>query len=191
MASLTAIVERAPPGGVPAAGSSASPSLSRNPASRSPTSSKKNKKNKKGAPPDALSLLKNRPGIDGAPLGSPAAAPSSPTGSAIDADPTIANAFYGLKPLPEAVATVSPSAAGSGRDRAKTAARPAKNGGSPSASSRLGSRAVGGGRTTLSRTGKELVGAGEVGCVGVPGGEGGTGALSARLLGGANGGGSG
>lgn len=190
MASLTAIVERAPPGGAPAAGSSASPSLSRSPASISPTSSKKNKKNKKGAPPDALALLKNRPGIDGAPLGSPAAAPSSPTGSVIDADPAIAN--YGLKPLPEAVAPVSPSAAaGSGRDRAKTAARTAKKGGSPSASSPGGSRAMGGGKTTLSRTGKELVGAGEVGCVGVPGGGGGTGALSARLLGGANGGRSG
>ncbi|CAM9286904.1 unnamed protein product [Ectocarpus fasciculatus] len=190
MASLAAIAERAPPGGAPATGSSASPSLSRNPASISPTttsSKKNNKKNKKGAPPDALSLLKNRPGIGGAPLGSPAAAPSSPTGSAVDADPAIANAFYGLKPLPEAAAPVSPSAAGSGRDRAKTvAARTAKKGGS----SPGGSRAVGGGKITLSRTGKELVGAGEVGCVGVPGGEGGPGALSARLLGGANGGGS-
>ncbi|CAM9264236.1 unnamed protein product [Ectocarpus sp. 4 AP-2014] len=192
MASLTAIVERAPPGGAPAAGSSASPSLSRSPASRSPTSCKKRKNNKKGAPPDALALLKNRPGIDGAPLGSPAAAPSSPAGSAVDADPAIANAFYGLKPLPEAVAPVSPSAAaGSGRNRAKTAARTAKKGGSPAASSPGGSRAVGGGKTTLSRTGKELVGAGEVGCVGVPGGEGGMGALSARLFNGANGGRSG
>ncbi|CAN0261430.1 unnamed protein product, partial [Ectocarpus sp. 13 AM-2016] len=192
MASLTAIVERAPPGGAPAASSFTPPSLSRSPASRSPVSSKKNKKNKKnkkGAPPGALALLKNRPGIDGAPLGSPAAAPSSPTGSVVDADPTIANAFYGLKPLPEAVEPVSPSAAaGSGRDRAKTAARTAKKGGAPSVSSPGGSRAVGGGKTTLSRTGKELVGAGEVGCVGIPGGERGTGALSTRLLGGANGG---
>lgn len=213
MASITAIVGRTSPGGA-ALNSSTSPQLRRESTGLSTTGLLSTSPSfattttittKKGPPPDALSLLKNRPGIDGAPLGSPAAAPASPGGGGgVEDDPAIANVFYGLKPLPEAEPAPkkrgggSKSASAASRHSRRVTARTAK-GVSPSGSpagartaarplSAGRGRAVGGGKATLSRTGKELVCSGEIGRIGARegsgDGNGGQGALSTRVLGG-------
>lgn len=202
MASITAIAERPSPGGSALksrtslqwrreeTGLSGSPSV----ATTTTTTTKKSR------PPDALSLLKNRPGIDGAPLGSPAASPASPGHGGVEDDPAIANVFYGLKP--PAADPVPQKRRGGGGKAAPALRRVtarAATGGSPSGSTAAGAgaarplsagrgRAVGGGKSTLSRTGKELVCSGGIGGVGVRGGggdgNGGEGALSSRVLGG-------
>lgn len=201
VSSLAAIVERPPPAArvrntpsTPASlsGDNIGPSTSPDAAAAAATTKKKKK-----VPSDALSLLKHRPGLDGAALGSPAASPASPAAS--ESDPAIANVFYGLKPLPEVVsAQKSPP----GRGRSKTASAASRSSkrvtartaqtGSPTGSAAArpstagGVRAMGGGKSTLSRTGKELVYTGEIGRIGLRegggDGEGGAGALRSRLL---------
>lgn len=199
MSSLAALVERPPPGAHGRATTSTLPSLSRDNTGLSTSSpATAATRQKKRPPPDALSLLAHRPGIDGAALGSPAAAPASPAAS--ETDPAIANVFYGLKPLPEAVpAQRSPSrrggsttASAASRSSRRVTARTAKTG-SPTGSAAArpstagaGGRAMGGGKSTLSRTGKELIYSGEIRGIGLKegegDGEGGAGALSARIL---------
>lgn len=160
----------------------------------------------KTGPPEALALLNAHPGIDGEPLGSPAAAaataaatPGAAAGSADD-DPTIANAFSGLKPLPEL-----PQSAASKRGRGFRGGRRGKTtprggwGGHSARADESGvplvtggarpstaeGKAVGGGKQALARAGKDLTLAGEIRPVGRGlGGEGGggQGALSTRLF---------
>lgn len=201
MASLKAIAERPSPRGR-APHTSTPPSLKSDNAGLTSTPAAAATNNtKKRPPPDALSLLKHRPGFDGAALGSPAAAPASPAAgaSASETDPAIANVFYGLKPSPEAVPAkkIPPGRVGSkttsaaSRSSRRVTARTAKSG-SPMGSAAVrpltagGGRAVGGGKSTLSRTGKDLVYSGEIGGIGARGresaGEGGAGALSTRIL---------
>lgn len=206
MASITAIVERPSPLGAARNGkTSPQPESEEIEPSGSPSFAATNAKTaKKGPPPDALSLLKNRPGIDGAPLGSPTASPSGGGGGGVEDDPAIANVFYGLKPLPVAEPAPQKRRGGGGRKTAsasrRVTAKVAK--GAPSSSGSAAAagtgaarplsagrgRAVGGGKSTLSRTGKELVCSGEIGGVGARQGDGdgngGEGALSARVLGG-------
>lgn len=221
MASLEAIVDREPPSeGKTTSPASTPPSLRRDKTGL-PTASSYPPTLKRGPPPDALSLLKSRPGLDGTPLGSPTIVLAPPgTGgiSLAESDPVIANAFHGLKPLPQESALTGPvphKVGGSGKGRAKTASAAARSArrvtagavkkGSPAGSTAAGSgaaaragfgarpstagaaRSAGGGTFMLSRTGKELVCTGQVGRVGVRGGEGdgegGGGALGARLLG--------
>lgn len=205
MASITAIVERPSPVGAARSGRTlpqsrreqTEPSGSPSFASTTTTTPKKR------PPPDALSLLKNRPGIDGAPLGSPAASPSS-GGGGVEDDPAIANVFYGLKPVPMAEPAPQKRRGGGGSKTASAsrrvtarAVKGASSSGSAAAAAGTGAarplsagrgRAVGGGKSTLSRTGKELVCSGEIGGVGVREGDGdgngGEGALSTRVLGG-------
>lgn len=190
MSSLAAIVERPPPAARARSTTSTPPSLSRDNTGLStspPATTAATATHKKRPPPDALCLLTHRPGIDGAALGSPAAAPASPAAS--ETDPAIANVFYGLKPLPEAVpAQRSPSRRGGSKSSRRVTARAAKTG-SPTGSAAArpstagaGARAVGGGKSTLSRTGKELIYSGEIRGVGINKGEGGAGALRARIL---------
>lgn len=137
----------------------------------------------KNAPPEALALLKARPGIDGAPLGSPAVIAAA-TSESTETDPIIANAFFGLKPLPASPQGPTSSTGGNRRNKTsrRMAARTKELGSTPAAAA--GTKAAGGGRAALVRTGKELVHAGEVGCVGTGGigdGAGGQGKLSARI----------
>lgn len=193
MSSLTAIVERPPPRGRTSPTISTPPSLmSRDDtgglSTSPPAAAATTTTTKKRPPSDALSLLKHRPGFDGAALGSPAAAAS-------ETDPAIANVFYGLKPIPEVV-PAQKSRSGRGGSRTASAAsrssrRVTARTGSPTGSaavrpSTAGGREVGGGKSTLSRMGKELVHSGEIGRVGLRGGEGdgegGAGALGTRLL---------
>lgn len=203
VASISALVER-PSRGEAALNSSTSPQSTRegagllgSPSFAAAAATTTTKATKRTPPPDALSLLKNRPGVNGAPLGSPAASPAV----GVEDDPAVANVFYGLKPLP-AAETAPQKRKGGGIKTAtasrKITAKTAK--GAPSSGSTAAgagaarplsagrARAVGGGKSTLSRTGKELVCSGEVGRVGVRegngDGHGGEGALSTRVLGG-------
>ncbi|CAM9833334.1 unnamed protein product, partial [Scytosiphon promiscuus] len=179
MTSLKAITDRAPSGGKSSSPAGTPPSrrhqetgpsatMTRTTLSSSPTVAKK------GRPPDALSLLNSRPGLDGAPLGSPTTALAR-AGSggvcSVESDPTIANAFHGLKPLPSESGLEGPvhhKPVGSNKGRAKTASAASRSArrvatrtvkkGSSSAPSTAGAvRTVGGGKSMLSRTGKELV----------------------------------
>ncbi|CAM9385190.1 unnamed protein product [Hapterophycus canaliculatus] len=182
MASLKATIDCASSGGkttspvsTPPSATTTVPALSSSPATV-----------QRGRPPDALSLLKCRPGLDGTPLGSPTTAPALPGAgvvSSAESDPAIANAFHGLKPLPsESVANTSPSGSA-----AATSGAVAVAGAGSRPSTAGAARTAGGGKSMLSKTGKELVYTGQIGRVGVRGrvgdGEGGGGALSARLLG--------
>lgn len=166
MATLAAIGERCPPG-KPKGATANNPPLAEK-IQKQPTI--------KRGPPEALALLKTRPGIDGAPLGSPAAAATAAAtaSAATETEPAIANAFFGLKPLPQTPTSTGRTASRKVKARTKAVG----------VSSAAAAKTVGGGREALARTGKELMLAGNVRRVGRGGagdGGGGEGALSTRL----------
>lgn len=139
--------------------------------------------------PEALALLTVRPGLNGAPLGSPVQEEPAGTeaqGSGID-DPVIANAFHGLKHLPDH--NLSSGLAGNTKSagRSKRRTRRGRNAGKSGSTNDSNGVSFSAGRSkeALSRTGKGLIQASVVQCVGGVGPENGTtekGALSSRLV---------
>ena len=215
MASLANVGERCPldrPAGGACAGATTGSNSSYSPWTYAqkegkPTSKKHGSATTKTGLPEALALLNAHPGINGVPLGSPSANTAAATttttttagggaiGSAGNIDQVLANAFSGLKPLPELPQNSATKGRRGfrGRKRGKTAPRggrgelgvPPAAGGSVRPLTAEAKAVVGGGREALARAGRELTLAGQMRPVGrVAGGDGGDGrkgALSTRL----------